>query len=166
MTEEAAFVGEQADANFDQRFMLVRPRLLAICIGFVGRDTAEDVVHDTYERGRRTFGQLRNPDAFDGWITRIAVNLCKDARRRRSLARARLPELARRARSDPHDLTLTELIERLPPRERTVLVLHYGHGYRLDEVASLLGMSHTNVRTVIHRTRHRLAKEWAEDGQR
>lgn len=151
-----------ADAPFDQRFMLVRPRLLAICTGLIGRDSAEDVVHDTYEKGRRAFARLRDDDAFDAWICRIAVNQCKDLRRRRNLARSRLPALFRPERTGGPDLALTELIERLQPRERTVLVLHYGHGYGLHEIAGLLGMSHTNVRTVIARTRHRLAEQWVE----
>lgn len=155
-------MAEQADATFDQRFMLVRDRLLAICAGFVGRDSAEDVVHDTYEKGRRTFRQLRANDAFDAWITRIAVNRCKDLRRRDNLARARLPLLLRTERGTSSDLGLTELIERLPPRDRTILVLHYGHGYGLREIAELLEMSHTNVRSVIARTRHRLAERWLE----
>lgn len=162
VTEEAAFMAEQADATFDQRFMLVRARLLAICAGFVGRDSAEDVVHDAYEKGRRTFRQLRDDDAFDAWITRIAVNRCKDLRRRENLARARLPALSRSEHGAPSDLALTELIDSLPTRDRTVLVLHYGHGYGLHEVAGLLDMSHTNVRTVIARTRHRLAERWLE----
>lgn len=152
----------RADASFDQRFMLVRPRLLAICTGLVGRDSAEDVVHDTYEKGRRRFAQLRDDEAFEAWITRIAVNQCKDLRRRQNLARARLPALLRPQRTASPDVALTELIERLPPRERTVLVLHYGHGYGLHEIAGLLAMSHTNVRTVIARTRHRLAEQWLE----
>jgi RNA polymerase sigma-70 factor (ECF subfamily) len=151
-----------ADASFDQRFMLVRPRLLAICSGLVGRDSAEDVVHDTYENGRRAFARLRDDDAFDAWICRIAVNQCKDLRRRQSLARAHLPALLRQERTGGPDIALTELIERLPPRERTVLVLHYGHGYGLNEIAGLLAMSHTNVKTVIARTRRRLAEQWFE----
>ena len=166
VTEEVAFATDRADAVYDQRFMLVRPRLLATCAAIVGRDSAEDVVHDAYEKGRRTFSQLRDPDAFDGWITRVAINLCKDANRRRNLARARLPQLLRRERAPTRDLALAELVERLPARDRTILALHYGHGYRLDEIASLLDMSHTNVRTVVHRARRRIAEQWLEGESR
>ncbi len=105
---------------------------------------------------------LGDDDAFDAWITRIAVNRCKDLRRRENLARARLPALSRSEHGAPSDLALTELIDSLPTRDRTVLVLHYGHGYGLHEIAGLLEMSHTNVRTVIARTRHRLAERWLE----
>lgn len=154
---------EQAGDRFDERFMDLRPRLQRICAGLVGSDLAQDVVHDTNEKGRRTYGQLRQPDAFDGWLTRIAVNLCKDAQRRQNLARARLPMLLRRQRAADSDIALTDLVDRLSPRDRTILVLHYGHGYGLHEIAQLLDMTHTNVRSVIARTRHRLASQWLEE---
>ncbi|MGH2385500.1 MAG: sigma factor-like helix-turn-helix DNA-binding protein [Candidatus Limnocylindria bacterium] len=41
-----------------------------------------------------------------------------------------------------------------------MLVLHYGHGYGLEEVATLLDLTHTNVRTIIARTRKRLYVAW------
>ena len=159
-----AISDEQTGDRFDEQFMLLRPRLVRICAGFAGRDLAEDIVHDTYEKGRRMYRQLRDVDAFDAWLTRIAINLCKDAQRRQNLARARLPLLARRERSTQQsDVALTELVERLSPRDRTILVLHHGHGYGLHEIAQLLDMSHSNVRSVIARTRHRLARQWLED---
>jgi DNA-directed RNA polymerase specialized sigma24 family protein len=58
------------------------------------------------------------------------------------------------------DIGLRELVEGLPPRDRTVLVLHYGHGYGLEEIATLLDLTHTNVRTIIARTRKRLFAAW------
>ena len=70
-----------------------------------------------------------------------------------------LPALLPR-RTAASDIGLRELVEKLPPRERTVLVLHYGHGYRLEEIAVILDLTHTNVRTVIARTRKRLYADW------
>ena len=60
------------------------------------------------------------------------------------------------------DLGLRGLVEDLPPRERAVIVLHYGYGYSLLEVADLLGLSHTNVRSIAARTRRRLLQRWKE----
>ena len=141
----------------------MRPRLLAIAISLAGRDIAEDIVHDTYLRARNRLGQLREPAAFDAWLARIAVNACYNHRRglRRFVPVASVPE-ARARNSESRDVGLRELIEQLPPRDRTVVVLHYGHGYRLDEVARLLDLSHTNVRSIAHRARKRLAEQWEE----
>jgi RNA polymerase sigma-70 factor (ECF subfamily) len=150
---------DDGSAAFDTRFAAGRERLVRICAGLVGVDSAEDVVQDAYLRGRSRFGQLRDVDLFDAWMTRIAINLCVNRQRRIVRLRDRLRDLASRPTTIQRDVGLRELIERLPPRERTVLVLHYGHGYRLEEIARLSGLSPTNVRSIIFRARRRLANE-------
>ena len=145
--------------DFDAQFADARHRLLRITASLVGAEEAEDVVHDTYLLGRRRSDQLRDRSAYESWITRIAVNLCYSRHRRTKRLRGLLPALLP-ARGSSRDIGLRELVEALPPRERTVLVLHYGHGYRLEEIAMLLGLTHTNVRTILARTRKRLFKDW------
>jgi len=158
---EATGVTDATDgrAEFDARFALARHRLLRITASLVGAVDAEDVVQDTYLLGRRRFDQLRDDSAFEPWVTRIAVNLCFGRHRRGKRLRELLPGLLPR-RAPSSDVGLRELVEALPPRDRTVLVLHYGHGYRLEEIASLLDLTHTNVRTIIARTRRRLYAAW------
>lgn len=146
-------------ADYDERFALARDRLLRIAVSLVGESEAEDVVHDTYLLGRRRFAQLRDASAIEPWLTRIAINLCFTHHRRRRRLRDFLPLLPSR-QAPPRDVALRELVEALPPRERTVLVLHYGHGYRLEEIAAVLDLTHTNVRTIISRTRRRLYAAW------
>lgn len=160
---EAAEVTDANDARagFDARFASAHERLLRITASLVGADDAEDVVQDTYVLGRRRFDQLRDGSAFEPWVTRIAVNLCFGRHRRGKRLRALLPALLPR-KAAPSDVGLRELVERLPPRERTVLVLHYGHGYGLEEIATLLDLTHTNVRTIIARTRKRLFIAWRQ----
>ena len=158
---EASTVTDATDAraDFDARFALVRERLLRITASLVGADEAEDVVQDAYVLGRRRFDQLRDASAFEPWLTRIAVNLCFGRHRRSKRLRELLPALLPR-RAPATDVGLRELVEALPPRDRTVLILHYGHGYRLEEIAALLDLTHTNVRTIIARTRKRLFAAW------
>jgi DNA-directed RNA polymerase specialized sigma24 family protein len=69
-------------SEYDARFQAARDRLVRLCGGLVGADAAEDVVHDTYMRGRSRFSQFRNLDLFEGWLTRIAVSLCLNRHRR------------------------------------------------------------------------------------
>lgn len=153
-----------APTTFDERFAAVRERLLRICHGLVGPDHAEDVVHDTYLRARARHHQLREPELFDAWICRAAINLCYTRHRERARLLDRIPMLAERRLAQPAepDLGLRELIERLPPRERMVVVLHYGHGYRLEEVADLLGLTAVNARTILFRARRRLGQALRE----
>jgi RNA polymerase sigma-70 factor (ECF subfamily) len=141
---------------YDAHFAMGRDRLIRICSGLVGTD-AEDVVHDTFLRGRRRFHQLRDDDLFEAWITRIAINACLDLRR----ANRRFADVVRawwpRQREDPQsDLGLRQLIEGLPPRERTLVVLHYGYGYRTEDIGGITGLSGVNVRAILFRARRRL----------
>jgi len=144
---------------FDERFAQARDRLLRICRSLVGAESAEDVVQDTYLLARDRLAQLRDPASFDAWLNRIAVNRCYGLRRRGLHLERLLPGLVRQ-RPPETDLGLRELIEDLPARQRTILVLHYGHGYSLREISELLNLTHDNVRAIVVRTRRRLFSEW------
>lgn len=48
------------------------------------------------------------------------------------------------------------MIERLAPRERAIVVMHYSHGNGLQEIAERLGLTHTNTRSILFRTRARM----------
>ena len=148
--------------EFDRRFGIVRGRLEAICTSLVGPAEAPDVVHDVYVTARTRLSQLRESDRLEAWLARIAVNECHELhRRRRRLSGYPIAVLEAPAGSTG-DVALRELIERLPPRERTILVLHYGHGYGLDEIAALLGLNYATVRSVIARTRQKLFRQWTD----
>jgi RNA polymerase sigma-70 factor (ECF subfamily) len=153
------------DEDFDERFADARGRLVRICATLVGVDGADDVVHDTYLRARSRQDQLRHPELFEPWLTRIAINLCLNLHRSRNRAAA-----ARRSDVPPgvghaRDAGLRELVEALPPRERTLLILHYAHGYDLEEVAQMTGMRAPTVRSIVFRTRRRLRRQ-IEDAER
>lgn len=163
MTEQRPLsaVREAEIGAYDRQFAGARERLVRVCAGFVGADAAEDVVHDAYLRGRDRFGQLRDPDLFVAWLTRIAINLCVNRHRSGRRLRELLPAMLRPS-SPATDLGLRELVERLPPRERTLVVLHYGYGFRIDEIARMSGLSAVNARTIVFRARRRLAEQLRE----
>jgi RNA polymerase sigma-70 factor (ECF subfamily) len=148
--------------ELDRQFEAHRPGLRRLCASMVGADEADDVVQDTYMVARQRLGQLQDPAALGPWLKRIAVNRCYDRHRRQRRLVERLPLLHRSSPKKDRDLSLIELVERLPSRQRTVLVLHYAHGYALNEIAELLSLSYVNVRTIIARTRRDLLVAWKE----
>jgi DNA-directed RNA polymerase specialized sigma24 family protein len=145
----------------DEQFEQLRPRLVGICRSVAG-DGAEDAVHDAYLQARRSIDQLRDLDALDGWLTTIALRQCISGHRRARRFRDRLAELLPRSSSGMPDVGLRELVEQLPVRSRAVLVLHHGYGYSLAEVADILGLTHTNVRSIAARSRRRLMDQARE----
>jgi RNA polymerase sigma-70 factor (ECF subfamily) len=152
------------DVDLESAFASARPRLLRIATSLVGADTAEDVVQDTYLAARARISQLRDATAVEAWLARICVHRSFRIKRRGK----RLQELlqfvpfAHSTPSGAGRLELQELIERLPPRERAVVVLQHGYGYTLAEVAELVGVSHANARQIASRTRANLMRQWRE----
>lgn len=149
-------------ADYDTRFAAARDRLIRVCAGLVGADAAEDIVHDAYLRGRTRFAQLRDLDLFESWLTRLAINLCMNRQRRARRLRDLIPGLGRAPRPAPRDAGLRQLIERLAPRERALVVLHYGYGYQFDEIGRMAGLSAVNVRSIVFRARRRLRDQLGE----
>ena len=135
---------------------------MAAARSLVGPDTAEDVVQDAYLRARAKIGQLRDVGALDAWLTRIVATTAFNHHRRRRGLLDRLPLLAQRQANTPPRASLDELVDQLPARERTVLVLQHAYGYQLDEIARIVGTTHTNARTIAFRARRRLAAAWQE----
>jgi RNA polymerase sigma-70 factor (ECF subfamily) len=163
MAEHDALAAVAID-DLDRRFADARPALVRLCASLVGVDDSDDVVQDVYIVARRRIGQLHDPSALEGWLKRIAVNRCYDRHRRTKRLAERLPLLHRshhRAHGE-RDLGLLELVEQLPQRQRTVLVLYYAYGYGLHEIAELLSLTHVNVRSIIARARRSLLETWQE----
>ena len=145
----------------DEHFEQLRPRLVGICRSIAG-DAAEDAVHDAYLQARRSIDQLRDVEAIDGWLTTIALRQCITRHRRARRLRDRLADLLPKPSPPVPDIGLRQLVEGLPIRSRAVLVLHHGYGYTLLEVAEILGLTHTNVRSIAARARRRLMDQLRE----
>lgn len=139
----------------DEHFEQLRAKLVGICRSIAG-DAAEDAVHDAYLQARRSIDQLRDVEAIDGWLTTIALRQSIARYRRTRRLRDRLADLLPMQTPGTPDAGLRQLVEDLPARSRAVLVLHHGYGYSLLEVAEILGLTHTNVRSIAARARRRL----------
>lgn len=91
---------------------------------------------------------------------RIAINLCFNWHRgRRRFANSQAESTVSAPAVHQRDSGLRDLIERLPPRERTLIVLHYGYGYSLVEIGDLLGITSGTARVTIYRARARLGEQ-------
>ena len=76
--------------------------MLRTAMAILGReDEARDAVQDTLVSAWRELGSLRDPGAFDAWLTRILVNRCRHG--------LRTFGLAGRARSRPIEVAELDL---------------------------------------------------------
>ena len=154
---------------------LVDPRLaglLRTATAILGHeDDASDALQDALTRAWRGLSGLRDEDRFEAWLTRIVVNECRTALKRRTRTRIReIPVDDGSGTGDPASpragvaesvvgrLALEAAFERLSADERTILVLHHLDGRPLDEVAAILGIPVGTAKSRLHAARGSLER--------
>lgn len=137
--------------------------LVRLARSVIGDLEAEDVVQEALVVGWRKLGQLREPDRFRSWITRIVFRRCLWHNRWNRL-RAALgdrgtlaPESApTHERELVAGLLAAQLLEHLPPRQRAVLHLTVVEGLSDAQIGAALGLAPGSVRAHRRRARARL----------
>jgi RNA polymerase sigma-70 factor (ECF subfamily) len=155
-----------ADALFEAMLAERYLELLRLAVLLAGNQPdGEDAVQLAIERAWRSRAQLRDVGALTSWLRRIVV---REVVRRQTSPWARLTRNA-----SPIDLTaipattvdrdvhlaLLRALAHLPAAQRAVVVLHHHTGYRVDEVAEIVGAPVETVRSRLRLAMNRLRLE-------
>ncbi|MDZ4805311.1 MAG: sigma-70 family RNA polymerase sigma factor [Candidatus Eisenbacteria bacterium] len=167
---------DSCEADWDALYAEHLPQIYNFFRYRVGNPAdAEDLTSETFERAWRARARYRRDlGAFGAWLFTIARNLAVDHYRGRRVmvsleAAADIPggatpeELSAR-RSDAE--RLTRLLERLPERERELIAWKFGAELTNREIARIVGLTQSNVGTILHRTILELRKGWSEEEKR
>jgi RNA polymerase sigma factor (sigma-70 family) len=125
-------------------------RLWWAVLGYAGdREVASDAVAEAFAQALRRGEDLRDPKA---WVWRVAFRIAAGElqQRRRNV------ELPESSYDMPEPAGLFAALEELSPKQRAAIVLHYVAGYRLKEIAKILGSSKPTVGVHLTRGRWRL----------
>lgn len=150
---------------------MFRTALVRFCWGYLGRlDEAEDAVQDISVKVLRAPGV---PDAFRPWLYRIARNHCLNVirthgRRREAAGSAldsQLPDVLTgqltRLANDEVRAKLIQLIHDLPETHRELLRLRYVEGLPRSEIAEVLEVPESLVKSRLFETLKRLRDQAA-----
>jgi RNA polymerase sigma-70 factor (ECF subfamily) len=126
---------------------------------------AEDIVQEAYARASTRWARLRDYDAPEAWVRRVAMNLATDRGRRlqrqaRALLRAGPPPAVPPASVEA--MALADALRTLPVHQRQAIVLHHLVDLPLDEVAAILGTRTGTVKSWLARGRRTLAARLGE----
>jgi RNA polymerase sigma-70 factor (ECF subfamily) len=138
---------------------------------------ARDSTQETFIAAWRRIRGLRDPDRFDAWLQRIAVNSARMTLRSRGRRRVReissgdvanLDGMSDRPKPERSDSdALVAALDRLPVDQRTIVVLHHLEGHDLAGLAEILEIPIGTVKSRLHSARQALhAALAAEDRAR
>lgn len=146
--------------DFMKLYEQVYKDLYRIALYYMGNATeAEDAVGDAVLKAYEHFNRLKNRDAFRSWIIKILINTCK--KRMRSWFRKN-EELDNANLFYEKDLETAPLVsaamEILSQEERLIVALYVFGGYIGEEIAQMLGIKHSTVRSKYHRALFKMKK--------
>lgn len=157
MTKDAVFRGE---------LVSLLPRLRRFALALTGsRDAAEDLLQAAVERAMLHASSFEKGRRLDSWVYKIMQNIWldmrrTDARRLRNSMDVLGDEIedGRRVVEARDELRLaTAAFEKLPPEQRTVLMLVVLDGYSYKETADLIGAPVGTVMSRLARARAAIA---------
>ncbi len=135
-----------------------RESLFRVAWAILGnRADVADALQDTALMAWKNRHTLRDEQYLGTWLTRICINASRAICRRRK-AVISLEDMTQMA-SPPPDPTLALALRALPEALRMPLVLQYMEGMTYEEIARVLRLPVTTVRSRIHRAKEKLRKE-------
>jgi len=126
---------------------------------------ADDLLQETYYRFLRSNAAFESDDHRRNYLYRIATNLVRDSRRRPWPATASGADMDQAPAADgagaetraAQRLDVTRALGQLKPRERSMLWLAYVQGCSYAEIAEVLGVRPSSLKSLLFRARRRLA---------
>jgi RNA polymerase sigma-70 factor, ECF subfamily len=154
--DEAAFTRIVAAHHADM--------LRIACVMCGDPDLAADAAQAAWSIAWRKLGSLRDPDRLRPWLMSVAANEARSLARRGGRWQVREivvldPVTAGMDASVAARLDLSDALDRLEPRDRTLLALRYVAGLESAEIGREVGMSATAVRSRLARSIARLRRE-------
>ncbi len=150
-------------------------RLWRLALRFQGNSSdAEDLLQELVSRAWDKRATVLELDAPGPWLGRVLYRLHVDRWRRRgafdqaeSLDDALQIEATSQTEAALERVSVDEIlaeVERLPEHQRAVLLLHDGEGYRLEEIATMVGAPVGTLKSRLHRARAAVRRRFEEDG--
>ena len=134
-------------------------------------EAARDISQEAFVRVFKKIRQFDPRSSFPSWLSKIVANLAIDhlrARRSRpAVSLENLPVEPKAPRAEPSELEAEEsraavrkVLDRMPEKYRTVLVLKEINGMSSEEIAKTLGRPAITIRWRLHAARKMFKEIW------
>lgn len=163
VTRRVRSVRVESHPGFESWYLSEHATVLATLLWVSGdADVAREATDEAFARALDAWPRVRAMASPGGWVYTVALNLVRrharrSAAERRALDRARLPD-----RFSDRTGELWMLVQQLPPRQRTAVVLRYLSDLKERDIAQVMNISPGTVASTLAAARHRLA-DWLCD---
>lgn len=162
-TEELVRQAKRQDADaFTELMQLFMKNMYKTAYAILMNDEdAADAIQDTILICWEKLKLLRHDRYFKTWMIKILINRCYDMLRKKKplvpLEEWEEPEVY-----DDYNLEWKEALAGISDKYRIVLILFYGEGYHINEIAKILKRPPSTIRTQLARGRKQLKQYYLE----
>ena len=152
------------DQTIERLITQYQTSLLRLCyVQLQDQALAEDAVQETFLKAYKGFDSFRGDSSEKTWLTRIAVNTCRDFQRGgwfKHTDRRVTPDMlpVGTVQPDTEDLDLSLAVMKLPRKMRQAILLYYYQDMSTEEIAETLDIAQSSVSNRLRRGREKLRK--------
>jgi len=135
---------------------------------------AEEAAQEAFLRAYQNLKRYDTEKRFSNWILSIASHYCIDRLRRRRLFTVPLDELLMGSEEladhqgpeaalgmKESEMEIQRILGELRAEDRAAMILLYWYDHSYEEIAALLSISVSAVKSRLHRARRELANNWS-----
>ncbi len=136
------------------------------------REDAEEAAQDAFIKAYNSLNFFQNGSTFKTWFFRIVYNTSISKLRTRKNTEVKIEEVKisdaeimetegaiKQLDTEDRQKYLNIGLGRLEPEERALLKMYYFDDFTMDEISIIAGLTVSNVKVKIHRSRKRLLQE-------
>jgi len=150
-----------------QLYDMFSAQMFSICLRYTkNRSQAEDVFQESFLKVFENIGSIKNVAALPGWIKMIFVHTSIDFLRMEMKFNLHDTDVSEQKiyvdqdiLSDMSVAELTELIQELPIKSRTVFNLYVVEGYSHREISEIMGISEGTSKSQLFDAKQKLKKK-------
>lgn len=152
--------------NSDQIFnnysrLLYKISIIMLC----NEQDAYDAIQETFLKYLDTKIDFHDEKHEKAWLTRVNINICKNMLRFRKMHPTVEYETLTLEYHEPDENEIMDVLLKLNPRDKEVLILYYIEGYSCQEMALILKSSESAVKKRLERARKRLKEKYEGGNQ-
>jgi RNA polymerase sigma-70 factor (ECF subfamily) len=121
-------------------------------------EVTQDLVQDTFLQAYKSIGKTRDNLPLKTWLYRIATNNAWQYHRRKKLGSTAFlknqEEVFTKQLGTTHpdeNAEIQETLQKLPPKQRVCIILHFLEGFKYSEIAQTFGISEKAVQKRVER---------------
>lgn len=155
---------ESQEEDIERIVLKYSNMLFKICLVLLRNEhDAKDAVQDTFYQYIRKEIEFKNEDHEKAWLIRVATNICKNMLRFKFMhPKVDIEVLYDYSESEENSEILEDLIL-IPYKFKIVMILHYVEGYKVDEIAKIIGKTPSAVKMRLQKGRKLLKQEYLKE---